>query len=579
MADTEPPRKEKRKRRWGDAPPDETATVVVAPAALSSDLDEKKAKALALQASIKARLAALKNKQPAATPKRPAEELTSVSSKLAPAPKKAKVYDLDLTATVPTFQTVKPEPVKPKVNPYLSHANDEEEEPLDDRIQTAKIRKRHKEIKWIEPGTFVEIAERKREKAANALQSGFVSGRKKGDFVQSHSLAEVYGAGGETMVEDDGAVLGLRGDCDNKKMPLVMEWWDLELLPTKLKKQVTEKESDFQLQQSKAQLQQLGDSKADQDNSIDGIIELESQCFEQAALSYSKTASLVQHIVPIKTGSDDALKEPTLYLTKRELKRQRKLRRSEKQRELQDLQAAGLVPPPEPRLTLRNFIRVLGDQAFMDPSQMEAKVQEQMQARQRAHMEKNEESKLTKEQRAEKRARKLLEDTSQAVTVAIFYVKDMSHPYHRTKVDLNAQQNNITGGVLECGHPQSMACVIAEGGPKAIKRYMRLMTVRMKWQGLDEDEDDEENLDGEEKAKFNPDNKCELVWTGMAVKRLFTGFLFQSCETSALCRNALKNKGVGHYWDQVLAHASGKGEKFILKLVDSDEEDVEMQDS
>ena len=581
MADTEPQRKEKRKRRWGDAPHEEVSVkiknrlpVLVEPVIAANDdvLKDKKAKALALQASIKARLAALKSKQnpPATVPKRPAEDLSSLP---VPASKKAKVYDLDLTTIGPTFQAVKPEPQKPKVNPYLAHTKDEAEEPLDDRIQTAKVRKRHKEIKWIEPGTFVEIAERKREKAVNALQSGFVSGRKKGEFVQSNSLAEVYGAGGETVRDNDNT-LGLRGDCDNKKMPLVMEWWDLELLPTKLKKQVTKFESEMQLQHAITQLQQLGDSKEEHEDTID-TRELESQCFDQAALSHSKTAALVQHIVPVKTNREYSLKEPTLFLTKRELKRQRKLRRSEKQRELQDMQAAGLVAPPEPRLTLRNFIRVLGDQAFMDPSQMERKVQEQMQARQRAHMQKNEENKLTKEQRAEKRTRKMQEDTSQAVSVAIFYVKDMSHPYHRTKVDLNALQNNITGGVLQCDKPQVMVCVIAEGGPKAIKRFIRLMTVRMKWQGLDEEEEDE-TPEGEEKAKFNPDNKCELVWTGMATKRLFSGFLFQSCETSAQCRNALKTKGVGHFWDQVSAHACGKGDTFTFKLGDTDDE-AEMQ--
>ena len=55
----------------------------------------------------------------------------------------------------------------------------------------------------------------------------------------------------------------------------------------------------------------------------------------------------------------------------------------------------------------------------------------------------------------------------------------MSHTYHRTKVDLNAQQNGISGGTLECQNPP-LACVICEGGPKAIKRYIRLMLVRMK---------------------------------------------------------------------------------------------------
>ena len=111
----------------------------------------------------------------------------------------------------------------------------------------------------------------------------------------------------------------------------------------------------------------------------------------------------------------------------------------------------------------------------------------------------NAERKLTKEQRSEKLEKKLTEDVSEAVTVALFLVKDMSHRYHRTKVDLNAQQFKITGGVLECESPK-MSLIICEGGPKAIKKYTRLMMVRMKWKGenflLGEDNDDEDMDEG-----------------------------------------------------------------------------------
>jgi U4/U6 small nuclear ribonucleoprotein PRP3 len=283
----------------------------------------------------------------------------------------------------------------------------------------------------------------------------------------------------------------------------------------------------------------------------------------------------------------NAPKEPvasTLHLTKKEMKRQRKLRRAEKQRELQDMQAAGLIPAPEPKLTLSNFMKVLGDQAIMDPSKMEAKVMEQIQARKMKHEKMNAERKLTKEQRAEKRDKKLLEDTSHAVSVALFCVKDLSHRYHRTKVDLNAQQNKITGGVLECQCP-SLSLVICEGGPKAIKRFTRLMTVRMNWTGEgilntnDDDGDDdvmvtsatmedEQGITGDMSTtqKFNPENSCELVWTGMAPKRMFRTFVFQDCETSEDARRILEAKGVAHFWDQVLVHASGSGETFNFKL-------------
>jgi U4/U6 small nuclear ribonucleoprotein PRP3 len=573
--DTGTTKKRKRRNRWGDAPPaastTETTTQTQNGQAPSQDA---KAKALALQESVRARLAALKSKQQQQQQvpnKRPADSI--MTAETLPPVKKAKHFELDMSVTGPSFQ----EKPKPKVNPYLSTQTEEEEEVQDERlVRASKPRKRHKPLVFVEPGTFVEIAERKRKKAANALESGFSSGRKAGMYVAAADMANVYGGAAE---EVDSASVP-RADADPDTREPIVEWWDLELLPSKLKKQVTAVEGQALTKRTKAQLQTLtsgatkeGGGGDDEDEA--NVEELRKTCFEQASLSYSKTAALVQHIVPIETRTKPP-PQPVLHLTKKERKRQRKLRRAEKQRELQDMQAAGLIPPPEPRLTLKNFIQVMGDQAFVDPSQMERKVAEQMQARQQAHLERNEAKKLTKEQRAEKRARKLQEDTTESVTVALFWVKDMSHPYHRAKVELNARQNNITGGVLECEHP-SMACVICEGGPKAIKRYIRLMTVRMKWQGMDDVEGDEEDEDGTT-HKFNPENKCELVWTGMGTRRLFKSFVFQSCESSDIARKVLKAKGVGHFWDQVLTHASGRGESFNLKLATEDGEEDEEED-
>jgi len=218
---------------------------------------------------------------------------------------------------------------------------------------------------------------------------------------------------------------------------------------------------------------------------------------------------------------------------------------------------------------------------------------EQIKARKTKHEKMNAERKLTKEQLVMKRERKRHEDVSAGVEVALFVVADMGHRYHRTKVDLNAQQRKITGGVLEC-EEMGLSLVICEGGPKAVKAYTRLMLVRMKWKGenfLDgedsdnevmedataaaasgdggkDDDDGDENGEKSATQKFNSNNTCELVWTGMAPKRMFNTFAFQSCATSAMARKVLEAKGVAHFWDQVLVHASGTGENFNFKLGD-----------
>ena len=713
----------RRKRRWGVAAPatpaEDSSTPSVRGAATGGArsvlvipgggvvapplavVDDPKAKAIAMQESIRARLAAAKAKlqqpQPlvgltpalhsgSATTSTPSassnnsaglKRTLDLGASAATTPttgrsdnqfKRAKRFDVDFTvvtgppksistSAVTTTDVARKAPSK-KVNPYLAHTirspaqqqpnessgaaaaallegappkdthededvagGDNEDDVVDARlIRTSKPRSRHRQLTFVEPGHWQQVADKKREQAAKAEAAGFVSGRKLGHTITSVTMADVYGptisiaeSGGTALHHDDDPVAHPRADAvpEPDAMPLVMEWWDMALLPLNLRKEVATVEAQILTKHTKAAMQQQlllqsdeagidplnGESESpttatttDALHESKEIQDLRSLCYHEASMVHSKTAALVQHIVPIQQPRLAPERQPTVHLTKKELKRQRKLRRQARQRELQDMQAAGLVPAPEPRLTLRNFIQVLGDQAYLDPSQMEQKVQEQMEARQRAHLERNQANKLTKEQKAAKLARKFAEDTSGGVTVAIFYVLDLSHPYHRTKVDLNAQQNNITGGVLECQVPR-LSCVVCEGGPKAVKRYRRLMEVRMKWTGPDDTDgsaavaavtaETGENPDGPVPVQFNPNNRCELVWQGMAVKRHFKGFVFQSCETAEQARKILKSKGVAHYWDQVLDfHQSGRSSNtFKLRLTDdhsdSDSEEEE----
>ena len=666
-------RQERRKRkRWGTkqpeaAPSSNHAAAVTAAGnadATSSSsgaptttvvVDPAKAKILAMQESVRARLAAA-HKAQQQNNKRPAPE--SQNNKSA---KRAKVYELDLTVTAPSYQketqeasasataaaaaasvarkkkTKKPKPS----NPYLAHQQQEEEDSddaadfatnddtaaQDERLPRASKppRQHHKQLVFVAPGTYQELAELKRERASKAAAAGFLSGRKQGHTIQSvgATAADIYSGSGMMDATSDAAedpTATPRADAHpDTTMPLVMEWWDsTELLPSKLKKQLAAAESRALTRQTQQELaSQLAATtaaaasknssedastvkeaakdipKGGADDSGDNIESLRSLCWEQASLSHSKTAALVQHIVPVQPPNANAVppKQAVLHLTKKERKRLRKQRRQEKQRELQDLQAAGLVPAPEPRLTLQNFMQVLGEQSVLDPSQMEQRVQEQMRARQRAHLERNAAAKLTKEQRAAKRAAKVQKDAdsaanNQAVTVALYFVLDMSHPYHRSAVDLNAQQLQLTGLVLECYAGLGACLVVVEGGPKAIQKFHRLMTVRLNWTGPGEesdDDDDDDEPDGDDgddakpQHKFNPANRCEPVWQGLAVHRLFHGFLFQAVDSPAQARKILKAKGAEHYWDQVVQHATGQSDRFQLKLAaaagdDDDEE-------
>ena len=63
----------------------------------------------------------------------------------------------------------------------------------------------------------------------------------------------------------------------------------------------------------------------------------------------------------------------------------------------------------------------------------------------RAHEAANAARKLTPEARREKTIRKLKEDTSLGVHVAVFRVKELKNPQKKYKVDINAQQLYLTG--------------------------------------------------------------------------------------------------------------------------------------
>eukprot|EP00587_Corethron_hystrix_P002958 CAMPEP_0113329920 /NCGR_PEP_ID=MMETSP0010_2-20120614/21247_1 /TAXON_ID=216773 ORGANISM="Corethron hystrix, Strain 308" /NCGR_SAMPLE_ID=MMETSP0010_2 /ASSEMBLY_ACC=CAM_ASM_000155 /LENGTH=682 /DNA_ID=CAMNT_0000192221 /DNA_START=625 /DNA_END=2673 /DNA_ORIENTATION=+ /assembly_acc=CAM_ASM_000155 len=636
------PPKRKRRNRWGGgkvevAAADRYSSGTAPPPVVASSLKIGKdpsetavdpgavalARIRALQSSIAPRLAALKaTDPPPSAPKRArvfdidevAVDVTAVASVMsntAAARKKREQEHMALSQQRRGKRRKENEEEKvqailsEKANPYLSHVVAEGEEGekavveevlLDSRLQGGGRRRGRKELKFFNPGTFILKAERKRAKATLAAKSGFSSGRKDGTYVKGRGVADISflakddlitsesGANLENMEQRHEQYLPPRSDMCNAA-PYAMEWWDCELLPSKLRREVAKREQEALVAITKASVSILlpedkASTPSDENKSIETLTEeareINDRCASSSNFLNAKTATLVQHPVPVRPpgASIQPPPAPTLHLTKREMKRQRKLRRAEAQRELQDQQALGLIPAPEPRLTLSNFMKVLGDQAVLDPSKMEAVALGQMRNRKLRHEKMNAERALTPEERRAKKSRKLLEDTSKGLSVAIFYVMDMSHPYHRAKVDLNAQQNNLTGGVIECAVPP-ITMVIVEGGPKAVRRYVRLMTVRMKWKGEGFEEEkvrdnpglgEGDGEEGDEPHKFNPDNKCELVWTGMGPKKKFNSFDFQSCATSEMCRKVLEMKGVAHFWDQLVTHASGIDDTFNFKL-------------
>lgn len=109
-----------------------------------------------------------------------------------------------------------------------------------------------------------------------------------------------------------------------------------------------------------------------------------------------------------------------VFLTKKERKKLRRQNRREAWKEEQEKIRLGLEPPPEPKLRISNLMRVLGTEAVQDPTKIEAHVRQQMAKRLKAHEDANAARRLTADQRREKKARKLKEDTSLGVHVAVY---------------------------------------------------------------------------------------------------------------------------------------------------------------
>ena len=121
-------------------------------------------------------------------------------------------------------------------------------------------------------------------------------------------------------------------------------------------------------------------------------------------------------------------------------------------------------------------------------------------------------------------------------------VSDLRHPQHPYKVDINAQENRLTGVMLIS---DAMSVVLVEGGTKSNKRYQKLMLHRINWTQALEKGGDDDDVD-EELAR---DNKCVLVWQGSVLKPAFERFMVHKTRTEAAARKFLEDAGVGHYWD------------------------------
>jgi len=264
----------------------------------------------------------------------------------------------------------------------------------------------------------------------------------------------------------------------------------------------------------------------------------------------------------------------------------------------------GAKEPPQPRVRILNIPRVFSQQAMQDPTAIEVMVRDEMKKRLERHHERNQERKLTKEQRREKKKAKMFENTDLYAHVAVYKILFPLSGLNRFKIDVNAQQNFLKGccimvapvlakpsepevkaddpndpqktqrttqakepekdqGEIEPGLKWSV--VVVEGGPKALRRYKKLMLRRIKWNDTEnkpatatsESSNVAENEKGTEKEgrgdEADADNGkgpyCYLVWEGEVLQGSFHDFQMKNMKNEIQARKFLMDRGCVHYWD------------------------------
>jgi U4/U6 small nuclear ribonucleoprotein PRP3 len=265
--------------------------------------------------------------------------------------------------------------------------------------------------------------------------------------------------------------------------------------------------------------------------------------------------ALIQHPVPIES---DGAREPAvkpMYLTAKEQKRVRRLRRAAVMAEERAKQRLGLLPPQPNKVTLNNMFKVLGDEAILDPSAAENRVRREIAERRDKHLHENEERKLSKEEKAEKLARNQEKDIAREVHLLVYKINNLSNGSIRWKLSKNAEQLGCTGVLILC--PKFCLC-ICEAGPYGARKYRKLVEDRIDFTQNAPDKHRETNhelkewlkaTDAEGNLKDLSSNEARLVFAGEVKTQAFSKFSSRVCETEQEARGFLSRVKMENLWN------------------------------
>jgi len=401
----------------------------------------------------------------------------------------------------------------------------------DPKLEEARRKRERKKLgafSFVEQGTYIKRGEMIRKKQTLELLDSEDpalipnSGSAPGSSIQPNSaLARILSKGSKFKAADP--------------VPDV-EWWDAALLPPDKKTFTTLntdennkelKESDFAITENEIMAKRITD--------------------------------LIQHPPPVKNEFMEKLNNTQIkvMLTDSEIRKISRNKRLEKEKDKREKIRLGLIPPPQPKIKMGNYMQILTKEAIADPSKTEAEVRRIVEERYNKHLHHNLERKLTPQQKLEKRKRKLNKDLNEECRTALFRIETLANPSHKWKIDVTAQELMLTGMCLipDKAFSKTIPClVVIEGGPWAIKKYKKLLMRRIKWT------EPTGKWTEEEKAKISEeikDNKAALVWEGIAKKRTFDRWKVFDVRNENEARRILADKAVDHYWNMVISYKYG----------------------
>lgn len=247
----------------------------------------------------------------------------------------------------------------------------------------------------------------------------------------------------------------------------------------------------------------------------------------------------IQHPIKVPAPQDKIeVEHKPLALTTKERKKLRRTTRRAEQQDKQDRVRMGLLPPDPPKIKISNMMRVLTQEAVMDPTKVEARVRREMMQRSDAHNQANQDRKLTPEERAAKLQSKADKDADMGLHAAVYRIGHLAQQRNKFKTIKNAQQHQLTGAII---FSPKFVFVLVEGGEKAMRKYRHLLLERIDWSDeppehmpADADEDDSEAVAATTNGIAPGENYCVQVWSGMHRERAFDKLRLKSVVRPAL---------------------------------------------